>query len=109
MTKTDTRITEQPLRVNAANLPLALRRAVRRVQGLGVFEIRATCANSSELSALMTALERKFASIGRGTVLLEQACELPGVAHIVIDYTDIGSDSENDPQVTPDEQMRATE
>jgi len=102
MTKTDTRITEQPLRVNAANLPLALRRAVRRVQGLGVFEIRA-------LSALMTALERKFASIGRGTVLLEQACELPGVAHIVIDYTDIGSDSENDPQVTPDEQMRATE
>jgi hypothetical protein len=94
-----------PRRLNcpASRIPTILRFVRRRIYDEHFVVIEIDCADSGELAALLSALRKKFASIGRGRVDLTTACELPGTASIIIDHTDIGSDSENDPTVAPDE------
>jgi hypothetical protein len=79
-----------------------LRLVARRLAAEHVVVIEIDCADGTELSTLLSALRHKFASVGRGRVDLLDACGLPGTARIVVDHTDIGSDSENDPQVAPE-------
>ena len=66
-------------------------------------ELSVHCNTASELANVLAALQHAFARGGRGTVTMREAHALPGRVSVLVDHTDIGSDSENDPQITVDD------